>query len=505
MISNLIDREKKVRNKRGLIAALVLVLFLLSGNIFAEGTVERDANAGDNVQGTVDSEKRAKFVFLFIGDGMSMTQITAAEKFLQAKESDGPGIQRLGFTTFPSQGFTTTYASNAFITDSAAAGTALACGEKTETGVIGMDSTKTRNLKSIAEYAKEQGMKVGIITTVNLDHATPAAFYAHSPSRGNYFDINIALANSDFDYFAGGMVRISKTPEGERSAHDIMKENGTVMVSTRDQLNAVKRGTDKVYAYNRGFAFNALDYSIDQDADDITLAEFTKKGIDLLENDKGFFIMVESGKIDWACHANDAGASIYDTIAFDEAIGEALAFYRKHPNDTLIVVTGDHETGGLSLGFAGSKYSTAFDVLKNQKRSFEGYNEYVFKKYKETHTPETGRLEDLLPSLEENFGLTNLSEYEYERLSAALKESLTNSNERVKSTESYLLYGYYEPFTVTVTHLLNQRAGIAWASYSHTGVPVPTFAIGVSSDMFNGYYDNTDIFAKMMKISGLRE
>lgn len=473
----------------------IAVLFaLLAFNLFGSSNKENE------IKEVIEVNNKAKYLFLFIGDGVSMSQISAAEAYLQAENEGGPGLHKLRYTEFPAQGLTTTYSSNSFITDSAAAGTALACGEKTDSGVISMDSSKTKKFKSIATIAKERGMKVGIVSTVNLDHATPAVFYSNSASRNSYYDINIALANSNFDYFAGGMVRIGKTPEGKKSAHDIMKENGTIIVNTRESLNALKNGVGKVYAYNEGFAFNALDYSIDQDENDITLAEFTKKGIELLENKDGFFMMVEAGKIDWACHANDAGASIHDTIALDDAVQEAIFFYNKHPEETIIVVTGDHETGGLTLGFAGTKYSSAFEVLKNQKMSYEAYGAMVFEDYKNSHTPDNSALKDLIPSLEENFGLTELSDYEVKRLSAALTESLISDEERINDQENYLLYGTYEPFIVTVTHLLNQRAGVAWTSYSHTGVPVPTFALGVSSDLFNGYYDNTDIFKKMMMV-----
>ncbi|MDC7218678.1 MAG: alkaline phosphatase [Spirochaetales bacterium] len=476
--------------KKTLIVTLIMMLSFTG--LFAGGNKDADV-ASHDMEGQFG---KAKYVLLFIGDGMAMTQINAAEAYLNAQAGTAPGIEKLSFTQLPAQGLTTTFSSNAFITDSAAAGTALACGEKTESGVIAMDASKTVELPTIAEMAKDAGMKVGIVSSVNLDHATPAVFYSHNQSRKNYYEINMELANSDFDYFAGGEVRLSKTPEGQKSAQDVMEERGFTIVSDKAEFLALQASENQVYAYNHGFAFNALDYAMDMDEDDITLAEFTKKGIELLDNEDGFFMMVEGGKIDWACHANDAAASIHNTIAFDKAVQEGIKFYNEHPEDTILIVTGDHETGGLTLGFAGTKYASAFNEISKQTMSWEAFNEYVLDPYKESHDG-AGSLADLMPEIEKAFGLTDLNDDEMAMIEAAFARSLNNEVEKASDSQEYLLYGSYEPLTVTLTHIVNQRAGLAWSSYSHTGVPVQTFAVGVGQDMFNGYYDNTDIFKYM--------
>jgi alkaline phosphatase len=477
---------------------LIATLLLLLGavNVYSAGEKDNGKSSTSPYSGM-----NAKYVFLFIGDGVALPQISAAEAYLSAEDGKMANMKKLIMSQFPAQGMTTTYSSNALITDSAAAGTAIATGNKTESGVISMDPSKTVSYKTLAEMAKEAGMKVGIVSSVNLDHATPATFYAHNSSRNNYYEINMAMANSNFDYFGGGMVRIDKTPEGQKNAHEVMAENGWIIASTREEMSKIIKADSTVYAYNQGFAGNALDYVLDQDSDDVTISEFTKKGIELLENDKGFFMMVEGGKIDWACHANDAAASITNTIAFDKAIGEALAFYDKHPQDTLIIVTGDHETGGLTLGFAGTEYSSAFNLIGNQKMSFEGFDKFVLEPFKKVNG-KNGKLEQILPSIEKEFGLTDFSDFEMSQLSDAFQQSMMAKDERVKNDQSYLLYGGYEPLTMTLTHILNQRSGLAWTSYSHTGVPVPTFAKGAGEKAFNGYYDNTDLFVKISGILG---
>lgn len=482
------------RNRAVITKALVaaLLICVVPMMLVAKGQYEEGYDPGMSEEIT----SPPKYVFTFIGDGVGMPQINAAEAYLAANKGK-IGIEKLSFTQFPAAGLTTTYSSNAFITDSAAAATAIACGYKTESGVIAMDPSKTTVYKTIAEMAKEAGMKVGILSSVNLDHATPACYYAHYPTRSDYYNINMQMANSNFDYFAGGMVRIDKTPEGKPSAHDAMDENGWQIASTRSELDTLVPGK-QAYAYNHGFASNALKYTIDQESEDITLAEFTEKGIELLDNPNGFFMMIEGGKIDWACHANDAAASIHNTIAFDKAVRVAIDFYEEHPDETLIIVTGDHECGGLTLGFAGTKYDSAFTEIAGQRISHEGFNKYVLEPFKKDNP--NGSLTDLMPAIEQYFGLSTFSEHEMNLIEDAFEQTMIGSEERAANDETYLLYGGYEPLTVKLTHIVAQRAGLAWTSYSHTGVPVPTFAIGVGARHFDGYYDNTDIFKKTAQI-----
>jgi len=265
---------------------------------------------------------------------------------------------------------------------------------------------------------------------------------------------------------------------------------------------------------------------MDRDISDLSLAEYTKKAIELLDNPEGFFIMVEGGKIDWACHANDAAASIKDTLAFDEAVQVSVNFMNRHPAETLIVVTGDHECGGMTLGFAGQGYETNFGLLAVQKKSAtDFFADELVSQYKKSMTARD--FDKALEAVEEYFGLVSLSqseksalekkaeagdkdaamklalslsEYELKLIRDAYNRSLQGEKERANDQETYLLYGGYDPFAVTLSHILNQKVGIGWTSYSHTGVPVPTFAAGVGAEMFDGYYDNTDIAKKMMEI-----
>ena len=439
---------------------------------------------------------------------MAMPQISSAEVFAKAMTSQDIAIKRLGFTQFPVAGLTTTYDAGSFITDSASAGTALATGNKTLNGVVNMDTTKTKRFKTITEYAHERGVKIGIVTTVSLDHATPASFYAKSPSRGNYYDIAVQLGKSGFEYFGGGgFLQARGKDHDQADAIALAQQAGYTFVNDKAAFQALKPGAGKVLAVNRTLQDSAaMPYEIDRKPDDLSLADYTAKGIELLaKNPKGFFMMVEGGKIDWACHANDAASSIRDTLAFDQAVSEAVKFADRNPKDTLIVVTGDHECGGMTLGFAGTQYSTFFARIAPQKMSFQRFNDEVVESYKKATARDKARIGDLAPALKENFGmdLAALSPLQKEELEVAFQRTMGNDQARPVQEDRFLLYGGYEPLTVKVTQLLNQTAGIGWTSYAHTGVPVATFARGVGQERFAGYYDNTDIFRSLAKAMGI--
>jgi alkaline phosphatase len=373
-----------------------------------------------------------------------------------------------------------------------------------------MDTSKTLKYTTVAEYAKKAGYKVGVISTVSIDHATPAGFYAKVPSRGDMYDIAMQLPESGFDFFGGGGFVQPKGAKGDKpDAIENMKGKGYKVVNTVAGFRALKGSDGKVVAINETLQDSmAMPYDIDRKEGDLSLADYVAKSIEMLSygNKKGFFLAVESGKIDWACHANDAAASIGDTLAFDKAIGVAVDFMKKYPKDTLIVVTGDHETGGMSIGFAGTQYSTAFASIK-QKGSYVAFNEDVLGPYKKAHKPEDASLEDMYSVMADYFNLdfASLPASDMETLYRSFMRSMKGEVVRAPIENEYLLYGGYEPFTVTLTHLANQRAGIGWTSYSHTGVPVPIYATGKDSSAFDGYYDNTDVFHKLMAAMKLKK
>ena len=216
-------------------------------------------------------------------------------------------------------------------------------------------------------------------------------------------------------------------------------------------------------------------------------------------------MMCEGGKIDWACHANDAASTIHDTVAFADAIQVAIDFAKEHADETLILVTGDHETGGLTIGFAGTDYDTYLTLLESQKISFQKFDDEYIAAYKENGTT----FEEALADIETLFGLKVegeeddkllLTAYELEQLRIAYAKSINGTNTSNDAQLEYVMYGTYNPLSVTLTHILNNKSGISFTSYSHTGLPVAVLADGVNADVFNGYYDNTQIFDKMAEM-----
>jgi alkaline phosphatase len=310
-------------------------------------------------------ETKAKYVFLFIGDGMGATHVATAESYLSHKAGKLGGEQLL-MTTFPYYGTATTHSADKHITCSSAAGTAIACGEKANNGTVGINKDSV-NIKSVAYCLQEQGYNVGIISSVPVNHATPASFYAHSVNRGNYYEIASQIPGSGFDFFASAGFLDYKDKNGDKDAIDqVIEGQGYTVCYGLEEYLSEGAGKEKVIfcqASNR--QEDAENYVSDAKAsEDIPLAKMVELGIESLGDDEPFFIMCEGGTIDWAAHDNRTMSMVTDVIDFDAAIKVAYDFYLQHPNETLIVVTADHETGGLTLGCGSS--SIDWNTLESQ-------------------------------------------------------------------------------------------------------------------------------------------
>jgi alkaline phosphatase len=386
--------------------------------------------------GCVQQAPQAKYVFYFIGDGMGLAQVSLTEAWLADK--DGRiGSEPLSFSQFPVLGTATTYSASNIITCSSAAGTALATGQKTTNNMLGM-SPDTLPLQAITYKIKEAGFKVGVTSTVTLDHATPAAFYANAPSRSNYYDIALQLPQTGFDFFGGGgFIQPEGKDKDQPSVIPLIEEAGYTIAYGMEDFETLRQAEKMILLQEKDRNYlEAVPFAIDRDEGDMTQADILQAAIAFLDNDKGFFLMSEGGRIDWACHANDGLTTILETIDFDLAVQIAVAFAEKHPEETLIVVTADHETGGLSLGWE-KRYTMHFDQLEEQTAS---------------------------------------------------KDKLLADGKKKE-----------------VEHIeeMNRRARIGWTTSSHTGIPVPVYAMGVRSELFAGRIDNTDIPKKICEAMGV--
>ncbi len=482
-----------------------------------------------------------KYIFLFIGDGMSYPQIQSTNYYLTALANgtsmggDGAVLQHedaLTFLDFPVAGSAQTYDSTSFCPDSASTATSLSTGHKTYSGTINMDETGTVAYETISEKLKDQkDYKIGVVSSVNLNHATPAAFYCHQVSRSNYYDIGLEMIDSNFDYFAGGaLLQPTGKDEDQTDLYTLAADAGYTVAKTQAEAEAVTADTGKVILVDEHLAdSDSMPYELDRTDDMWSLADYVEKGIEVLDNDNGFFMMVEGGKIDWACHANDAGSTMHDTQALSDAVDKAVEFYNEHPDETLILVTGDHETGGMTIGYAGTNYDTFLQNLANQKISYAKFDSDYVVSYKENNTS----FEDVLVDVQNLFGLTTeaaagqagedgvttdsadshptgvtsgslvMTDYELQKLRDAYDLTMTKTDDTELSQEEYVLYGSYEPLSVTITHILNNKSGISFTSYSHTGLPVAVFAMGAGQELFEGYYDNTQVYFNLAELTGV--
>ena len=237
--------------------------------------------------------------------------------------------------------------------------------------------------------------------------------------------------------------------------------------------------------------------------DILSLAEFVEAGIKVLDNENGFFMMCEGGKVDWSGHANDAATSIHETIALSDAVQVAVDFAAEHPGECLIIVTADHETGGMTIGFATTGYDTHFGYLTNQTISFTDFDAVI------ANLRENGAsFAEAMAEVEKYYGLTtaadqplSLTDTDLTALKTAYAMSMGTG--LMSNEEAALLYGGHEPFSMAVSHIINNKAGLSYTSYAHTGLQIPVYAMGAGAENFSGLYDNTDIFNRTMEVMGL--
>ena len=454
------------------------------------------------------SAQQAKYVFYFIGDGMGVNQVLGTEMYLSELKGE-IGVTPLLFTQFPYSTMATTFSATNGVTDSAAAGTALATGKKTKNGALGVTKDSER-VNSVASWAKENGYRVGVSTSVSIDHATPAAFYAHQDKRSAAYQIGLDLIETNFDFYAGSdfvdannaQAKDGKTYE---SLYSLAEKAGfTIARGYKDYQKKAKKAnkmilfqTEKASQKNNG----SIPYAIDRKKGDMSLAEITRAGINFLSKDlsKGFFLMVEGGKIDWAGHANDAATNFREVIDMDEAIKVAYEFYAQHPDETLIVVTADHETGGISIG--NGSYNLNLQALKSQKMSEEEFTLLVNglrAKYK-NQVP----WEAIQQALKENFGFwdtVKLNEKQEARLKAVYDKSFGNQPVDLEKT----LYSQAEPISSEAKRILNSIANVGWVSGGHSAGHVPVFAIGANAHLFQERIDNTEIPEKIAEAAGYK-
>ncbi len=294
--------------------------------------------------------QEVKNVIFLIGDGMGIAQLYTSVVC---------NPQPSNFERFKNIGLSKTYSANNFTTDSAAGGTALATGVKTNNGMIGM-SPDTVAVKSVMQLAKDKGLATGLVVACNVTHATPASFVAHQPSRKMTEEIAADYVQSDIDVFIGGGKKDFEHRKDGRNISNELRQKGYSIVYTPDEMQQIKSG--------KMGALLANDHPKRATERNYQLADATTKALELLTQDEnGFFLLVEGSQIDWAGHENHKDYLVEEVIDFDKAVGVALDFAKKNGN-TLVVVTADHETGALSLpsgNIAERRVDTDFDTFNH--------------------------------------------------------------------------------------------------------------------------------------------
>ena len=439
---------------------------------------------------------QAKYVFYFIGDGMGVNQVNITEAYLSALKGER-GSASLLFTQFPVASIASTFSANNHVTESAAAGTALATGQKTNNGYIGVDPALNR-LETVAEKAKKAGNKVGVTTTVTINHATPAAFYAHQRDRNMYYEIARDIIPSGFDFIAGGGFSNRDMLYDKTKAPDIyplIEQAGYYIAKGYADFKANAGKSKKVMLVHENWEKeDGIPYAIDRTEKDLSLPQIIKAAIETLtlDNKKGFFLMLEAGRIDWAGHANDGATVIQEVMDLDEAVKIAYEFYKKHPKETLIVIAADHETGGLTAG----KGSMNPLVLQYQKMS------------KDKLAVQIGALsasqnrnvnwEDYQKLLSETMGFWEEIpiRWAHEKLLRdAYEETLANK----LYSESRNYNAEYVLLAEKAKQVMNDIAGLGWSTGSHSADFIPVFAIGAGQELFKQKMHITDVAKNIIK------
>ncbi len=432
---------------------------------------------------TLTASAQPKYLFYFIGDGMGLSITHAAElyKAERAGSQDGKPLPLL-FSGFPTIGIMNTTSASNLITDSAAAGTALASGEKTTNGTIGLSADHSRELESLADKFKSENKGVAILSSVSLDHATPAAFYAHNPSRKNYFEIAIQGAESSIDIL-GGSGFVEQTNESGASVYAPYQKAGFTHIKGKAELSKMDEAKGQILITERdGVSHESMAFATDRTQADLSLSDLVSTSIDYLYENyskEGFMIMAEAGQIDWANHSHDVNGAMCEIIDLEDAVRFAFEFYKKHPQETLIVVTSDHETGGFTNGRSGRGYNMDMSRIKPGLESHASYEN----KIKDMVEGKVSFEKLPLPS---GYSFTSQEKSELEQI----------YNEILSGART-------DKFEDVVFDYINFAMGAGWTTPDHTGAPVIVYSIGEDSEDFAGYFDNTDLPKKMAEVTNV--
>ncbi|AIQ49612.1 alkaline phosphatase [Paenibacillus sp. FSL R7-0273] len=450
----------------------------LAAAVVSGATLAGAAQGTTNAGGTAKAQ--SKNLIVLIGDGMGPAQISAARYFQQYTK----GVNHLNIDPYY-VGQATTYADrgedggkivSGIVTDSASAGTAFATGHKTyNAGISVSNEDVSKPFASIIEAAESTGKATGLVTTARITHATPAVYASHVRSRDNEAAIASQYLESGVDVLMGGGKQffVTKEEKGKRTDKSLLpdfKAKGYTVVENASALNALTSKNTKVLGL---FGSSHVAYVPDRTAETPSLAAMTSKALNILSADKdGFVMMIEGGRIDHAGHANDLPTLVQEALDFDAAFKTAIDFAKKNGN-TSVVVTADHETGGLSLS-RDNIYEINIDLWNKQKHSSES----LAADLEAAQTPE-----EIRSIVTANTWITDLSDEEVTQIMNG-------------DGSSYKREGAYNA-------VISKRLLVGWSGHGHSAVDVGVWAYGPIADKVKGQVDNTQIATAGAGILGL--
>lgn len=435
-----------------------------------------------------------KYIFYFIGDGMGPGAVMATDTYLRVA-AERPEV--LLWETFPQSALCTTYSFNSPVTDSAAAGTALATGYKTRNNMLGMgpDSVAVGN---IADSLKTLGYGIALVTNVAADDATPGAFYAHVPSRDHAYDIDIQAAESDVSFLAGSRIRGTKRHGKYSGIYEKFADNGWKVI--RGAKNYDNSAPRVLLVNDVDTLSNNSGYAIDHPAEWNLLRDYTKAAITHMttHSPDRFFMMVEGGNIDWAAHDNDAATIIRETLDFEETLALAYEFYLQHPEETLIIVTADHETGGMTVGRKSVGYNCYPKMIEGQNISKAVFGDLVRSLLERPEPVSKEEMKQLLTDRMGFYTLIPINEAKQKRLDETFERTFITRNDYFNDA----LYHQFPEFVETVFEIINESAGFGFTTPKHSGNPVGVYSIGNGCDLFSAPLDNTQIPMRILDAAG---
>lgn len=457
-----------------------------------------------------EAPMQPKYIFYFISDGTGVNAVLGTEIMLSELKGE-LGRTPLWVSKSPVVGLSSTYSTSSDVTDSAASGTALASGTKTYNGGLGVYPDSVTPAISVAQIAHDKGYVVGVGSSCPINHATPGAQFAHVRDRGMYYEIACQMEATGFEFFGGGSINLERKynkPAVRDSIYNALRKAGYTICFTNEDYAREGKKADKLIMLQGDVPDSySLPYWIDRRPGQVTIVDQFKAELELLyrkaqEKKTGFFLFNETGgKVDFACHAHDGATAFQEVLAADSCMRLALDFYREHPDETLIVFTSDHETGGMSLACEQGGYKTNFKLLQYQKVSLDEANRNMMKLADQAGGITKLTWEQAKEQLSKDFGLWSnipMNEKDENRLKVRFDKTVSG-----EASDTRTLYASSKAFMTEAVTIVQEKAHVGWTTGGHTAGLVPVYAVGVGKEEFMGHNDNAEIPLKIAKIMGL--